>query len=286
MQFQITHCTTYTYSQPIRLHPHVVRLRPRSDASQTLQQFSLDVTPHPLGTSDVLDLEGNTIVQLWFAEVETTHLDIHVVSQVETLCTNPFNYQLDTWAVTLPIDYPAAIAAQLKPYLGGESLFPIGRDATVMQLALELYQATEGNSISFLTALNQRIYETCQYILRETGDPLPAGLTWQQKAGTCRDFAVLFMEACRCVGLAARFVSGYQQGDPDTTDFHLHAWAEAYLPGAGWRGYDPTHGLAVADGHVALAASSLPFQAAPVAGSFRPSQATSKIDYRLLIQAL
>jgi transglutaminase-like putative cysteine protease len=110
-------------------------------------------------------------------------------------------------------------------------------------------------------------------------------VTWQQKEGTCRDFAILFMEVCRLIGIAVRFVSGYQQGDSNSSDRHLHAWVEVYLPGAGWRGYDPTHGLAVADGHVALAASSLPRYAAPISGVFRPGSAQSTIEYSLQIQA-
>lgn len=91
------------------------------------------------------------------------------------------------------------------------------------------------------------------------------------------------METCRAVGLAARFVSGYQEGDPNAAERHLHAWAEVYLPGAGWRGYDPTHGLAVADGHIALVASALPKSAAPVTGGVR-GRARSELSYKLSIQ--
>jgi transglutaminase-like putative cysteine protease len=93
------------------------------------------------------------------------------------------------------------------------------------------------------------------------------------------------MEVCRAIGLAARFVSGYQEGDPDTTDRHLHAWAEVYLPGAGWRGYDPTHGLAVADGHIALVSSPFAQHTTPVAGTLKSGiGAQAKMSYQLLIQ--
>ena len=78
------------------------------------------------------------------------------------------------------------------------------------------------------------------------------------------------MEVCRTVGLAARFVSGYQEGDPDSSDRDLHAWVEIYLPGAGWRGYDPTLGLAVSDRHITVAASAIPQYAAPIQGTFAP----------------
>jgi transglutaminase-like putative cysteine protease len=98
---------------------------------------------------------------------------------------------------------------------------------------------------------------------------------------------VLFVEACRAIGLAARFVSGYQEGDTDSTDRHLHAWAEVYVPGGGWRGYDPTQGLAVADRHITLVASPLSRYAAPISGSFQQSNgAQSTMTYKLTIQGM
>jgi transglutaminase-like putative cysteine protease len=96
--------------------------------------------------------------------------------------------------------------------------------------------------------------------------------------GSCRDFTVLFMEACRAVGLAARFVSGYEEGDSTVLERDLHAWAEVYIPGGGWRGFDPTHGLAVADRHVALVASAFPQFTAPVTGS---TQEGGRVSSRL-----
>jgi transglutaminase-like putative cysteine protease len=156
-----------------------------------------------------------------------------------------------------------------------------------VQLAQEISPQVNGNTVAFLSELNQRIYQTCQHSIRETGSPLPAGITWTSQAGSCRDFTVLFMEVCRAIGLAARFVSGYQEGDLDSNDQHLHAWAEVYLPGAGWRGYDPTQGLAVADRHIALVASPIAQAAAPISGSFQqPGGVESVMAYQLIIQAL
>ncbi len=118
-----------------------------------------------------------------------------------------------------------------------------------------------------LQTLVQRLYKECSYTMREEGMPWEAGVTWRRKQGSCRDLTVLFMEVCRAMGLAARFVSGYEVGDEETSQWELHAWAEVYLPGAGWRGYDPTHGLAVGDRHIALAANPLPQYCAPVKGA-------------------
>lgn len=286
MLYQISHTTNYTYTQPVSLLPHVVRLRPRSDSWQTLRSFSLLVTPQPLQSSTFTDLDGNTLIKLWFKAEQTEALTVQVLSQVETHRTNPFDYWAETWAVRSPIDYPASLLLQLQPYLGGQQVpYATSVDPIALQLAQEIVQTVDGNVTQFLNELNQRIYDGCKYMIRETGAPLPPGITWSTRSGTCRDFAVLFVEACRAIGLAARFVSGYQEGDTNSADRHLHAWAEVYLPGGGWRGYDPTQGLAVADRHIALVASALSRSAAPISGSFQKANGVqSTMTYQLTIQ--
>ncbi|HEY9299906.1 MAG TPA: transglutaminase family protein, partial [Phormidium sp.] len=202
--------------------------------------------------------------------------------EVETFRENPFDYIIEPYALKLPIDYPTSLLTQLSPYLQRE--FPGNVDPIATQIAQEIWFATSGQTTIFLSKLNQHIYENCNYLVRETGEPLPAGITWNQKSGSCRDFVVLFMEVCRAVGLAARFVSGYQEGDLYQKERDLHAWVEVYLPGAGWRGYDPTHGLAVSDRHIALVASAFPNYTAPISGSFSPPGThftmTSKISIK------
>ncbi|HEY9658366.1 MAG TPA: transglutaminase family protein, partial [Allocoleopsis sp.] len=156
-------------------------------------------------------------------------------------------------------------------------------DPVATQLAQQICADTYHSVVSFLSTLNQRIYTECSYQFRENGDALPAGITWTTRSGSCRDYAMLMIEACRAVGLAARFVSGYQEGDPDQDDRHLHAWVEVYLPGAGWRGYDPTHGLAVADTHIALVACPTYKGTAPVEGHLKQAGVQSEMQYTLKI---
>ncbi|MGL5035547.1 MAG: transglutaminase-like domain-containing protein, partial [Microcystaceae cyanobacterium] len=156
---------------------------------------------------------------------------------------------------------------QLQPYWHSYGVNP---DPVAIALGQEIALNCQQNPLTFLGTLTQRLYEDCDYTLREHGQPWEAGITWGQKQGSCRDLTVLFMEVCRTVGLAARFVSGYQEGDQSTEDWELHAWAEVYLPGGGWRGYDPTHGLAVSDRHIALVASPIPAYCAPIAGEITP----------------
>ncbi len=287
MQYLIHHTTTYQYGEAVRLQPHVIRLRPRSDGSQWLHKFDLTIAPTPLQVSSVVDLDGNAIVKVWFAPEPTRSLAIQAVSLVETIRTNPFDYLLEGWVTQLPIDYPAGLFTQLQPYLTGQHPSLAGViDPLVMQLAQDVWLMADGNPVMCLSHLNQQIYQQCGYQVRETGEPLPPGITWRQKAGSCRDFAVLFMEVCRALGLATRFVSGYQDGDPDNPERHLHAWAEVYLPGGGWRGYDPTQGLAVSDRHIALVASAFSQYAAPVTGAFNPAGISSDMTYHLSIQPI
>ena len=153
-----------------------------------------------------------------------------------------------------------------------------------MELAQEIAIATQGNTLNFLFTLNQRIYQDCEYTIRHVGEPFPAGVTWRNKIGSCRDYAVLFMEVCRAVGIAARFVSGYQEGDEEQQSRDLHAWVEVYLPGAGWRGYDPTLGLVVSDCHIPLAASAIPKYAAAVEGTVTPVEMGAKVTSELQAQ--
>lgn len=285
MRFQIQHTTTYRYSQPVFLQPHQIRLRPRVDAVQSLQSFSIQVWPQPTLISQILDAEGNVVQNVRFSEQVTESLTVITASHLETSCENPFNYVLEPWATHLPINYPMRLMAALHPYLGlaGSS----GLSSELIQLAYSIQAEVGGNAALFASTLNQRIYQTCQYLIRETGDPWPSAITWAKQQGSCRDLSLIFIDLCRLVGLAARFVSGYQAGDPDSTERYLHAWAEVYLPGGGWRGYDPTLGLAVADGHVAVMACALPQDAAPITGGFKsvnPAQvATATLDFGLTI---
>lgn len=228
-----------------------------------MHQFALAVQPQPQGRADFVDLDGNNLIKLWFNQ-PTEQLSLQIAAQVETSCINPFNYLLEPWATRLPFDYPSSLLQQLEPYLQSYSFIP---DACALELAQDIFAATEGNTLNFLFTLNQRIYQECEYLTRESGAAYPAGITWRNKQGSCRDYTVLFMDVCRAMGIPARFVSGYQEGDEEQQSRDLHAWVEVYLPGAGWRGYDPTLGLVVSDRHIPLAASAIPAYASPVFGS-------------------
>ncbi len=277
MHYRITHTTHYAYSTPVQLSPHIIRLCPRNDGSQWLQKFEVTLSPKAAQQTYVSDADGNICLRLAF-DLPLESLHICAISEVATTRDNPFDYIAEPWALQFPINYPSSLAAQLRPYW--ES--PLGwgiNDALapeVISLAHEIMQQVNYNVGYFLTRLTQLIPETCTYQQRLEGKPYPAAVTLSNQSGTCRDFTVLFIAVCRAVGLAARFVSGYQegdlQGDSSGTSHDLHAWAEVYVPGGGWRGFDPTLGLTVSDRHVAIAAAANPQQAAPVFGTLQPGQ--------------
>ncbi|HIK46336.1 MAG TPA: transglutaminase family protein [Leptolyngbyaceae cyanobacterium M65_K2018_010] len=285
MRYRIQHHTHYHYQNPVTLQAHTLRLHPRSDATQQVQSFTLAVDPRPIQQAPIIDTDGNHLWRLWFDPIPTESLVITTTTEVATLRTHPFDYLAEPWAVTLPIDYPASVAALLQPYLH-PPLAPVISPQAIA-LAEEINHQVDGNVGFFLTTLTQRIYETCEYTTRSTGHPWPPGMTWSQKLGSCRDFTVLFMDVCRAAGLAARFVSGYEEGDSTVLHRDLHAWAEVYVPGGGWRGFDPTHGLAVADRHIALVASPFPQQTVPVTGTtLEGGRVSSRLDTEVRVALL
>jgi transglutaminase-like putative cysteine protease len=278
MLFKVRHITRYRYDQPVFLEPQTIRLRPRGDAAQRLLAFFLSVDPAPEGLVQHLDPEGNDVACAWFNGLTET-LTLTTSFELETLRINPFDYIITEPGLrNLPAVYPPELSARLVQCLALAG----GPEVSAFSDAI----AAEAGSrpLDFLNLLCARIRETIEVRVRLQGDPLPAERTLTDRCGSCRDLAVLFIAASRSQGLAARFVSGYQEGDPDARERHLHAWAEVYLPGGGWRGFDPTHGLAVADRHVAVAASMNPPGAAPLSGRFRGSGAVASLDFELQIQ--
>ncbi len=263
MIFEINHITTYSYNRPVYLDLHHLRIRPRCDGVQTVAAFDSKVEPRPAGSTDGCDIDGNNVDNVWFHGL-TDKLIIASRVKVITQYRNPFNYILAERADRLPVTYQDPIQAYLAPYIVRRN-----ESHLVEQFARHIANTTEWKTLRFLTALNREIYECCRQIPRGPGAAQSAEETLLGKRGCSRDLAMLFMESCRYVGIAARFVNGYHESDGETDARSIHSWSEVYLPGVGWRGYDPSQGLAVTDRHVALAAAGIPPLAAPVAGSFR-----------------
>jgi transglutaminase-like putative cysteine protease len=279
MLYKIIHHTRYHYSQPVFLEPFTVRLRPRCDASQTLRSYRIDVTPSPSGITHCLGLYGNNTETIWFSGLHDNLL-IEVHTLVETHRGNPFDFFVtDPAALILPFEYEPQLARVLGHYRVRD-----GNHPHLAAFALEIMQEAGHETIPFLTLLAEEIYQRLEYMLREHGDPWTPEETLTKGKGSCRDFAMLFIDICRSVGIAARFVSGYCISDA-AEGGDMHAWAEVYLPGAGWRGFDPSRGLSVNDDYIAVAAGQLSQDAAPTFGSFR-GEAESSLDAEISISVL
>jgi transglutaminase-like putative cysteine protease len=278
MIFGIHHYTTYTYTDRVFLEPQTLRLVPRTDAMQRCHSFDCTISPTPAGYSHIIDLDGNPALQVWFDRL-TEKFEITTHSVIETLCRNPFHFLL-TVSEELPFEYPHAAHTFLQPYLAHDHVHH-----DVASLAKRLAEETNHEIMPFLTALTSWIFHNIEQVVRDEGDAHAAHKTLHSCVGSCRDTAVLFMDACRTLGLATRFVSGYVLYTGAAEDKrHLHAWAEVFLPGAGWRGFDPSRGLAVSDAHIALAAGYTPLLASPIAGSFRGNHTSSKLAFQIDVQ--
>ena len=257
------------------MNPQRLRFHPRDDGAQRVIEHQLNINPAPLGRNDHLDLEGNLVTQAWF-EQATDHFDIDVAMQVETLRHNAFDFYLAPEAAVLPVHHDDVCA---RAYLER-----IVADDAVTRFAADLSLQVNRDTLSFLDLLNRQLFADFSHIHRDTGEPQRPADTLQNRRGACRDLTVLFVDCCRAEGLAARFASGYQKGDLQSERRHLHAWPEVYLPGGGWRGYDPTHGKPVTQAHVTVAAAAHPRDTMPVSGSFSGEGAASKLDFNLSIQ--
>jgi len=279
MQFIIRHQTKYHYSRPIQLAPQQLRFFPRGDGAQRVIEHQLTITPAPLGRNDHLDLEGNQVSQVWFNE-KTDSFEVDVNMRVETLRNNAYDFILTPEAAVLPIDHGHG------NFFAKAYLEPFAADDAVTAFANELNLVAKRDPLRFLNALNQQLFADFAHIYRETGEPQLPAHTLAIRRGACRDLTVLFVDCCRSQGLAARFASGYHNGGLFKEQRHLHAWAEVYLPGAGWRGFDPTHGIVIADTHVTIAASAVPGNTMPVTGGFFGDEVVSTLYYTLAIQVI
>lgn len=279
MRFLLEHRSSYAFDAPVFLEPHTIRLRPRPDAATRVVDFSMEIDPLPAVRADNLDMEGNLTVMAWF-QGATTRLEIATRATVDTLITDPFRFLVAEPDRTLPYAYPPDVGERLRSYRRA----PDAAHPSVRAIAVEAAGASDRAQAGFPFTLARQIHREFELTHRPEGAPWAAEETVAAGGGACRDLAVLFVECCRAMGLAARFVSGYAYTD-DAAPTELHAWGEVYLAGGGWRGYDPSRGLAVSDQHVTLAAAPDPVDAAPVSGTYRGDGVGSRLDVELAMRA-
>lgn len=264
-KFRISHRTTYHYASAVVLLPHSLRLRPREGHELRIASSSLTVLPLAR-LSWHRDVEGNSVATASFSS-QTNLLTIESEIIIEKYDLLPFDFMISDYAVTFPFLYNEEDKISLSPYMEAESENnegPLGKWIDALCI-----KRNESRTIDVLMKINHCIFSNLTYLRREEEGVQKPEFTLSIGSGSCRDFASLFMAAARRLGLAARFVSGYVYSTY-STDFSssTHAWAEVFIPGAGWKGFDPTFGTLVGAEHISVAVARRPESVPPVSGSF------------------
>lgn len=272
----LLHRTSYRYDRLVALGPQTIRLRPVPHTRTPILSYALRVSPQRHSLTWHQDPSGNFLARVLFDE-PVLGFDINVELRADLLPLNPFDFPLDSEVVDWPFHYSEMLEQELTPFRRVGSV-----GAEFAALIAEL-PSTEQRTVNVLAQLTQSVDERISYRARlEAGVQTPEE-TLVRASGSCRDSAWLLVQLLRRQGFAARFVSGYLIQLSGTTSISkgqnagsadLHAWAEAYLPGAGWLGLDATSGLLTSEGHIPLAASANPMSTAPVSGIVGKSAAT------------
>ena len=282
MRAQLTHSLTYRYEAPVQLGEHRLCLRPRAQGYQHLIEHSLRITPEPSHSHDLLAASGDAIQRVrFFGPTDALHIQASSL-----VVTHPAAPLLDCFnGLEPPLPYPRR---QLNQDLLGalEGWLPNGQhDPSAVELAQDALMGSNQQVLPFLHQLMEMIQDRVKYTQRHAGPAWPAGRTLRERIGSCRDLAMLMTECCRSIGLPARFASGYHLADPAPQSYDLHAWTEVYLPGAGWRGFDPSAGGEITERYIVLASSSKPDLTAAVFGTFSgPPGTVSQLSW--LIEAM
>jgi transglutaminase-like putative cysteine protease len=268
----IQHSTRYEFSVPVRLGHHILLLRPREGHDLRIVSSVLNILPTAVLTWR-RDLYDNVLGVAAFGAGYVTELVIESRVEVELYETMPLNFVVEPHALHFPFRYSPEEQTALGPYLE-----PIFGEAPLLADWLAAFRQIPGETESYviLDRLNRRIHSQFDYERREEAGVLAPAETLRRGAGSCRDLAALFLESARRLGIAARFASGYVHGPAtEVGGAASHAWVEVYLPGAGWKGFDPTNAAIVGPDHITVAVHRNPEAIPPVAGNFTGPEGVS-----------
>lgn len=263
-RYKIFHRTYYSFSGIVSLEPHTLLLRPRESHELRIESSILTLTP-PATLRWHRDVEDNCVAIASF-DTPVSQLVIESEVIIQQYNDDPLDFLVADYAINYPFTYVTEDRPVLSSYVNTSD------HATNKELSNWVSNFWSGESIQTYTLLERicaHINQSLSYQLREEPGVQSAAETLSRGTGSCRDFANLFMEASRSLGFASRFVSGYLHAPPSSTNFGAtHAWAEAYLPGAGWKGFDPTIGEIAGMNHIPVAVARLPESVPPISGSF------------------
>jgi len=270
----LSHRTTYRFDRHVAIAPHEIRLRPAPHCRTPILSYSLNVLPSPHFLNWQQDPYGNWVARLVFPErADGIAIEVDLIADLTVI--NPFDFFVEPYAETFPFTYAPALAKELIPFL---ETAPLGPRLTAWLNDFRKTILKDESPVLMLVRLNQLLQGQIRYLVRMQPGVQTPEETLNNASGSCRDTGWLLVQIMRHLGLAARFASGYLvqlvadikalDGPSGTTkDFtDLHAWAEVFIPGAGWIGFDPTSGLLAGEGHIPLACTADPGNAAPVIG--------------------
>jgi transglutaminase-like putative cysteine protease len=280
-RIRITHRTEYSYTQPVRFGPHRAMIRPREGHDVRIVRARTEIEPAAT-VRWLRDVEGNSVAVLTFAE-PAPRLRLFAEADVDLSDDNPIECLIDPAARSFPFQYPSQEQVELVPYRLPS--YPYDGPA-LHDWLLNLYRPGQLiGTFELLNQLNTYIYQSLRYAARDDpGVQLPQE-TLARGSGSCRDYAVLMMEAARCWGFGARFVTGYVQM-ADGQHGATHAWTEVYVPGAGWRGFDPTNNKLVGAEHISVAVAREQEKASPLSGTWEgPAGAFERMEVSVQVVA-
>jgi uncharacterized protein (DUF2126 family)/transglutaminase-like putative cysteine protease len=272
IQIALNHRTEYRYDKAVFLGPQVIQLRPAPHSRTPILSYSLSVIPAQHILKWQLDPHSNYLARVLFSERTTEFVvEVNLVAELEPF--NPFDFFLEPGIEEFPFAYSTELRADLEPYLAKEAVGPR------LVAFLAQFAGMKCGTVGFLADLNRRVRDEVGYTTRMEHGVQTCEQTLEKRTGSCRDSAWLLVQVLRALGVAARFVSGYliQLATEGSTDglaadnADLHAWTEAYLPGAGWIGLDSTSGLFAGEGHIPLVCTPSASAAAPIGGTVEPS---------------
>lgn len=292
MRISIRHLTRHTYGSPVSFSEHKVFLRPLDSHHRRVNHFGLRTTPNSTQRW-VRDVYGNIVLLCNFGLFESAVLEFEATMEVTLTDDNPFDFILEPYATAFPFNYCETETRALLPFLNRD-VTDDAREVLNWFNGAVPYPQQHSDIVRFLSDLNEAIHRDIFYVRRDEEGIQTPDTTLGLRSGSCRDMAVLFIAVARQLGLAARFVSGYLFDPPNVATgapiFNraagsMHAWAEVYLPGAGWKGFDPTNGILANNFFVPSAVSHEPSAIDPIQGTyFTKNAATSWMEVDLEIQ--
>jgi transglutaminase-like putative cysteine protease len=265
---RILHKTEYIYDRPVTLNPHRLMLRPRDGHDLWVDDAYLTISPRA-SLRWFFDTFGNSVAEATF-NTETQSLVIESELLLRRYTSDLSGERATSHSCPFPFRYSDEEVLDLAPFL---ALQNPGDEAAVRSWMAKTFDMRATDALSVLRGLSDCLHMNLHYSAREEMGTQSAAKTLELGVGTCRDFAFLFMEAARCLGFAARFVTGYLNDRPRGLGLQgggsTHAWADVYIPGEGWIEFDPTNRITAGSDLIRVATTRTPRQASPISGSFQ-----------------